>query len=130
MNITQESIDDLNALLGVQINQDDYQEKVNAVIQNYRKTASIPGFRKGKVPVGQIKNAWKVILIEEVNKLIQEGIYNYITENKLEVLGNPLPLTKDVDWDHATNFDFEFEMGLSPQFKVKMTKKSKFDYLK
>lgn len=131
MNITQESIDDLNALLKVQINQDDYQEKVNAVIQNYRKTASIPGFRKGKVPVGQIKKMHgKAILIEEVNKLIQEGIYNYITENKLEVLGNPLPLTKDVDWDHATNFDFEFEMGLSPQFKVKMTKKSKFDYLR
>ena len=131
MNITQESIDDLNALLKVQINQDDYQEKVNAVIQNYRKTASIPGFRKGKIPVGQIKKMHgKAILIEEVNKLIQEGIYNYITENKLEVLGNPLPLTKDVDWDHATNFDFEFEMGLSPQFEVKMTKKSKFDYLK
>lgn len=131
MNITQESIDDLNALLKVQINQDDYQEKVNAVIQNYRKTASIPGFRKGKVPVGQIKKMHgKAILIEEVNKLIQEGIYNYITENKVEVLGNPLPLTKDVDWDHATNFDFEFEMGLSPQFEVKMTKKSKFDYLK
>lgn len=131
MNITQESIDDLNALLKVQINQDDYQEKVNAVIQNYRKTASIPGFRKGKVPVGQIKKMHgKAILIEEVNKLIQEGIYNYITENKLEVLGNPLPLTKDIDWDHSTNFDFEFEMGLSPQFEVKMTKKSKFDYLK
>lgn len=131
MNITQESIDDLNALLKVQINQDDYQKKVNAVIQNYRKTASIPGFRKGKVPVGQIKKMHgKAILIEEVNKLIQEGIYNYITENKVEVLGNPLPLTKDVDWDHATNFDFEFEMGLSPQFEVKMTKKSKFDYLK
>lgn len=131
MNITQESIDDLNALLKVQINQDDYQEKVDAVIQNYRKTASIPGFRKGKVPVGQIKKMHgKAILVEEVNKLIQEGIYNYITENKLEVLGNPLPITKDVDWDHATNFDFEFEMGLSPQFEVKMTKKSKFDYLK
>ena len=84
MNITQESIDDLNALLKVQINQDDYQEKVNAVIQNYRKTASIPGFRKGKVPVGQIKKMHgKAILIEEVNKLIQEGNYNYITENKL-----------------------------------------------
>lgn len=131
MNIKQESIDDLNALLKIQINQDDYQENVNAVIQNYRKTASIPGFRKGKVPVGQIKKMHgKAILIEEVNKLIQEGIYNYITENKLEVLGNPLPLIKDVDWDHATNFDFEFEMGLSPQFEVKMTKKSKFDYLK
>ena len=131
MNITQERIDDLNALLKVQVSAADYQEKVDAVIQNYRKTANIPGFRKGKVPVGQIKKMYgKAILVEEVNKLIQEGIYNYITENKVEVLGNPLPTTSEVDWDNASDFDFEFEMGLSPVFEVKMDKKSKFDYLK
>ena len=131
MNITQERIDDLNALLKVQVSAADYQEKVDAVIQNYRKTANIPGFRKGKVPVVQIKKMYgKAILMEEVNKLIQEGIYNYITENKVEVLGNPLPITTEVDWDNASDFDFEFEMGLSPAFEVKMDKKSKFDYLK
>lgn len=131
MNITQERIDDLNALLKVQVSAADYQDKVDAVIQNYRKTANVPGFRKGKVPVGQIKKMYgKAILVEEVNKLIQEGIYNYITENKVEVLGNPLPTTTEVDWDNATDFDFEFEMGLSPEFEVKMDKKSKFDYLK
>ena len=131
MNITQERIDDLNALLKVQVSAADYQDKVDAVIQNYRKTANIPGFRKGKVPVVQIKKMYgKAILMEEVNKLIQEGIYNYITENKIEVLGNPLPITTEVDWDNASDFDFEFEMGLSPAFEVKMDKKSKFDYLK
>ena len=131
MNITQERIDDLNALLKVQISAADYQDKVDAVIKNYRKTANIPGFRKGKVPVGQIKKMYgKAILVEEVNKLIQEAIYNYITENKIEVLGNPLPTTTDLDWDNTTDFNFEFEMGLSPAFEVNMDKKSKFDYYK
>ena len=73
MNITQERIDDLNALLKVQISAADYQDKVEAVIKNYRKTANIPGFRKGKVPVGQIKKMYgKAILVEEVNKLIKK----------------------------------------------------------
>ena len=131
MNIKQERIDDLNALLKVQISAADYQDKVEAVIKNYRKTANIPGFRKGKVPVGQIKKMYgKAILVEEVNKLIQEAIYNYITENKIEVLGNPLPTTTDLDWDNTTDFNFEFEMGLSPAFEVNMDKKSKFDYYK
>ena len=131
MNITQERIDDLNALLKVQISAADYQDKVEAVIKNYRKTANIPGFRKGKVPTGQIKKMYgKAILVEEVNKLIQEAIYNYITENKIEVLGNPLPTTTDLDWDNTTDFNFEFEMGLSPAFEVNMDKKSKFDYYK
>tara|TARA_B100000900_G_scaffold309321_1_gene268018 strand:+ start:166 stop:1506 length:1341 start_codon:yes stop_codon:yes gene_type:complete len=131
MNITQERIDDFNALLKVQVSPADYQDKVDAVIQNYRKTANIPGFRKGKVPLGQIKKMYgKAILVEEVNKLIQEGIYNYITENKVEVLGNPLPTTTEVDWDSASDFNFEFEMGLAPVFEVKMDKKSKFEYFK
>ena len=131
MNIRQERIDDLNALLKVQVSAADYQDKVDAVIKNYRKTANVPGFRKGKVPVGQIKKMYgKAILVEEVNKLIQESIYNYITDNKVEVLGNPLAINTDVDWDNATDFDFEFEMGLSPVFEVKIDKKSKFDYLK
>lgn len=131
MNITQERIDDLNALLKVQVSPADYQEKVDAVIQNYRKTANIPGFRKGKVPVGQVKKMYgKAILIEEVNKVLQEAIYKHITENKIEVLGNPLPLTADVDWDNATDFEFDFEMGLAPEFEVKMDKKTKFDFFK
>jgi trigger factor len=130
MNITQEKIDALNAKLKVQLSSEDYQEKVEAVIVNYRKTASIPGFRKGKVPMGQVKKMiGKSVLIDEVNKLLQEAIYKHITENKVEVLGNPLPLTSEVDWDNATDFEFEYEMGLAPEFKVTLDKKSKFDYL-
>ncbi len=130
MNITQEKIDALNAKLKVQLSSEDYQEKVEAVIVNYRKTASIPGFRKGKVPMGQVKKMiGKSVLVDEVNKLLQEAIYKHITENKVEVLGNPLPLTSEVDWDNATDFEFEYEMGLAPEFKVTLDKKSKFDYL-
>ncbi len=129
MNITQEKIDALNAKLKVQLSSEDYKEKVEAVIVNYRKTASIPGFRKGKVPMGQVKKMiGKSVLVDEVNKLLQEAIYKHITENKVEVLGNPLPLTSEMDWDNATDFEFEYEMGLAPEFKVTLDKKSKFDY--
>ena len=131
MKITQENKDDLNAILKLQVTHSDYQEKVDTVIKKYCKTASVPGFRKGKVPVGQIKKMYgKAVLIEEVNKLIQESIYNYITDNKIEVLGNPLPISDDIDWENNTDFDFNFEMGLAPLFEVKLDKKSKFDYLK
>ena len=130
MNITQEKIDDLNAKLKVEVKADDYQSKVEEVIVNYRKTANIPGFRKGKVPMGQVKKMiGKSVLIDEVNKLLQESIYKHITENKVEVLGNPLPLTYEVDWDNASDFVFEYEMGLAPEFKVTLDKKGKFDYL-
>ena len=131
MNITQESINDLNAILKVEVSEKDYEAKVQKVIINYRKTASVPGFRKGKVPMGQIKKMiGKSVLIDEVNKLLQESIYNHITENKVEVLGNPLPLTNEVDWDNAKDFTFKYEMGLAPKFKVNLDKKGKFEFLK
>jgi trigger factor len=80
--------------------------------------------------MGQVKKMiGKSVLVDEVNKLLQEAIYKHITENKVEVLGNPLPLTSEVDWDNATDFEFEYEMGLAPEFKVTLDKKSKFDYL-
>ena len=130
MKITQENIDKLNAKLKINLVESDYRQKVDDVLINYRKTATIPGFRKGKVPMGQVKKMiGKSVLIDEINKMLQEAIYNYITENKIEVLGNPLPLQSNVDWDNSTDFDFEFEMGLSPEFKVALDK-GKFDYLK
>ena len=130
MEITQEKIDALNAKLIVTVKQDDYQEKVEKVIVNYRKTASIPGFRKGKVPMGQVKKMiGKSVLVDEVNKMLQEAIYKHITEQKVEVLGNPLPLTTEVDWDNDTDFKFEYEMGLAPEFSVALDKKAKFDFL-
>jgi len=129
MNITKKDIDSLNAILTVEISKDDYSEKVNGVLDNYRKTANIPGFRKGHVPMGMVKKQYgKAVLVEEVNKLLQEKLHTYLTEEKLDVLGNPLPKNdSEIDWD-AGDFSFEFELGLAPEFAVDVKKKAVTQY--
>ena len=130
MNITKEQIDQLNAVVKVAITKEDYEEKVNTVLKNYRKQANIPGFRKGQVPMGLIKKQYgKAVLVDEVNKLLQDNLNKYLTEEKLDVLGNPLPKAQDdLDWNNE-NFDFEFELGLAPDFEVKLkTKKAVTHY--
>ncbi|APX99374.1 trigger factor [Lacinutrix venerupis] len=119
MNITRENKDALNAVVTVAIEKDDYATKVEKILTDYRKTANIPGFRKGHVPMGMVKKQYgKAVLIDEVNKLIQEGLNKYLTEEKLDVLGQPLPKPQDdIDWD-SDNFSFEFELGLAPEFEV------------
>lgn len=121
MNISKEQIDNLNAVVKVAITKEDYEEKVNDILKNYRKQANIPGFRKGQVPMGLIKKQYgKAVLVDEVNKLLQDNLNKYLTEEKLDVLGNPLPKAQDnFDWD-SENFDFEFELGLAPEFEVKL----------
>ena len=126
MNITKEQIDDLNAVVKVAITKDDYQDKVDTILKDYRKQANIPGFRKGQVPMGLIKKQYgKAVLVDEVNKLLQDNLNKYLTEEKLDVLGNPLPKQQEsFDWDND-EFAFEFELGLAPDFKVDLkTKKS------
>jgi len=130
MNITKEQIDDLNAVLKVAITKDDYQDKVESILKDYKKQANIPGFRKGQVPMGLIKKQYgKAVLVDEVNKLIQDNLNKYLTEEKLDVLGNPLPKQQDgFDWD-AEDFAFEFELGLAPSFEVPLkTKKAITSY--
>ncbi|WP_350290390.1 trigger factor [uncultured Croceitalea sp.] len=130
MNITKEQIDDLNAVVKVAITKDDYQEKVDTILKDYRKQANIPGFRKGQVPMGLIKKQYgKAVLVDEVNKLLQDNLNKYLTEEKLDVLGNPLPKQQDgFDWDND-EFAFEFELGLAPDFKVNLkTKKAITQY--
>lgn len=124
MNITRENIDELNAVIKVAIEKNDYDEKVQKVLNDYRKQANIPGFRKGHVPMGLVKKQYgKAVLVDEVNKLIQDGLNNYLVEEKLDVLGNPLPKTQeDLDWD-AEEFSFEFELGLAPEFSVSLKNK-------
>jgi trigger factor len=119
MNITRENIDELNAVVKVDIAKEDYNGKVEKVLKDYRKNANIPGFRKGHVPMGMVKKQYgKAVLVDEVNKLLQEGLNKYLTEEKLDVLGNPLPKEQDnFDWD-SENYSFEFELGLSPEFEV------------
>ena len=126
MNITKEQIDDLNAVVKVAISKEDYQDKVDKILNDYRKQANIPGFRKGQVPMGLIKKQYgKAVLVDEVNKLLQDNLNKYLTEEKLDVLGNPLPKQQqNFNWD-SENLDFEFELGLAPNFEVNMkTKKA------
>jgi len=126
MNITKENIDVLNAVVKVEIAAADYQDKVATILQDYRKKADIPGFRKGQVPMGMIKKQYgKSIMIDEVNKLLQESLNNFLVEEKLDILGNPLPkMQDDFNWD-AEDYAFEFELGLAPVFDVNLDAKKK-----
>jgi len=126
MNITRENIDALNAVVKVDIVADDYQAKVTELLTDYRKKADVPGFRKGHVPMGMIKKQYgKSIMIDEVNKLLQDSLNKYITEEKLDILGNPLPRVQDdFNWD-AEAFSFEFELGLVPEFEIDLSEKNK-----
>ena len=121
MNITRENIDALNAVVKVDIAKEDYSDKVEKILSDYRKSANIPGFRKGHVPMGMVKKQYgKAVLVDEVNKLIQDALGKYLVEEKLDVLGNPLPKPQDdLDWD-SDNYSFEFELGLAPEFDVKL----------
>jgi len=126
MNITKESVDALNAVVKVDIVADDYQAKVTEVLTDYRKKADIPGFRKGHVPMGMVKKQYgKSVMIDEVNKLLQDSLNKFITEEKLDILGNPLPrVQEDFNWD-AETFSFEFELGLAPEFEIDLSAKNK-----
>jgi trigger factor len=130
MNIIQENIDELNAVLKVKVVADDYLPKVETALRNYQKKASIPGFRPGKIPTGMIKKMYgKSIMVEEINKLLNDSLYNYLNENKIEVLGNPLPKADSIiDWDNQNEFEFMYEMGLAPKFSVELSAKDKFTY--
>jgi len=130
MNITKENIDALNAVVKVEITSKDYKDKVAEILQDYRKKANIPGFRKGHVPMGLVKKQYeKSVMIDEVNKLLQDSLNKFLVEEKLDILGNPLPkMQEDFSWD-AVDYAFEFELGLSPEFDVKLdTKKKITDY--
>jgi trigger factor len=124
MNITRENIDALNAVVKVDIAKEDYSDKVEKILVDYRKSANIPGFRKGHVPMGMVKKQYgKAVLVDEVNKLLQDALGKYLVEEKLDVLGNPLPKAQDdLDWD-AEAFTFEFELGLAPEFNVDLKSK-------
>ena len=125
MNITRNNVDALNAVVTVEVNKSDYADKVQEVLTNYRKNASIPGFRKGAVPMTLIQKQYgKAVLLDEVNKLLQESLNNYLVEEKLDILGNPLPkVTEDFNWD-TEDFKFEFELGLAPEFSVDLGAKT------
>lgn len=124
MKITKEDIDALNSVVKIDITTDDYKDKVDNQLKDYRKKANIPGFRKGHVPMSLVKKQYgKSVMIDEVNKLLQESLNKFLVEEKLDVLGNPLPkMQEDFTWE-GDNFSFEFELGLAPDFEVNLSPK-------
>jgi len=134
MNISKEKIDSLNAVIKVQLNQADYQEKVDKILKDHRKKANIPGFRKGHVPMGLIKKQIGVsVMVDEINKILSESLQKYIADEKLDLLGNPLPKLDEqekVDWENQTDFEFNYEVGLAPEFEVDLGAKYKLEYYK
>jgi trigger factor len=121
MKITRNNVDALNAVLTLHVAKDDYASKVESVLNKYLKTATVPGFRKGAVPMSLIRKQYgKAVLLEEVNKVIQENLNRYLQQEKIDILGNPLPVVKDeFNWD-AEDFSFDFELGLTPEFSVNL----------
>jgi len=122
MNISQEKIDNLNAVVKININPEDYQPRVDKAIKDQAKKAKIPGFRAGMVPPSHIKRMYgKSILVDEINNMLSDTLNKYIDDEKLEVLGQPLPQfdgDKHYNWDFTDNFEFNYELGLAPDFKV------------
>ena len=130
MNISKQNIDSLNAILKIELSLTDYQDRVDTVLANYRKTADMPGFRKGKVPMSVVKKRYGIpVKVEEINKILSDSITKYIINEKLDILGNPLPKEGvQIDWENQQDFVFEYELGLSPSFELKISKKNKIDY--
>lgn len=122
MNITKEKVSDLNSILKVKLSPEDYQQRVDSQLRDIQKKASMPGFRPGKVPVGMVKKMYgKSVLADEINKVLNNSVNEYIATNSIEIIGQPIPaLNQDdtIDWDNQTEFEFAFELGHAPEFKV------------
>ena len=131
MKITFDCPDKINGQLTMTIEPADYQEQVEKTLKNYRKKAQVPGFRPGMVPMGMIKKQYgTAVKVEEINKLMGEKLYGYIQENKIEMLGEPLPSEKQVpqDFEKEGDLTFVFDIAVAPEFKVELTNKDKIDY--
>jgi trigger factor len=123
MNVTAKNHDEVSALLTVTVDRADYKDKVEKQLHNYAKNAQLPGFRKGKVPMSLVKRQYEApIAFEEINKLVNESLNNYITENKLRMVGQPVPEPVN-DFDHtAEQLSVAFEVGYEPDFTIDLSK--------
>ena len=132
MTITRENIDDVNAVIKLVIEKADYEKEVAGKLKEYRQQASIPGFRPGKAPAGLIKKRFGAsVLVEEVNKLLSQKLSAYLVEEKLNILGEPLPneeQQKDINWETDENFEFNFDIALAPEVNITLDKRSKYKY--
>lgn len=121
--------DNLNAILTIQLTPNDYRPKIEDQLKDYRKKANIPGFRKGMAPMGIVKKmVGKAIFVDEINKLASDSLYNYLKENDIDILGEPLPsneLNAEIDFDQEGDFTFHFDLGLAPEFELSFSAKDK-----
>ena len=131
MNISQEKTGKLNAIISINLNPEDYQARVDKAIKEQAKKAQIKGFRPGMVPAAQIKKMYgKSILVDEINNILSDTLNNYLNEEKLEVLGQPLPKLDEstqYNWDFNDQFNFNYEVGLAPEFNVDFSSADKLD---
>lgn len=129
MNISLQNVDKVSAVLTAQIEKADYQEKVEKALKTLRQRVNMPGFRKGMVPMGLIKKQYGTsVLLEEVDKLLQEKIGEYIRENKVNMLGTPLPKENNINFETDENFEFSFDIALAPEFNVELSAADNLDY--
>ncbi|MCD6346420.1 MAG: trigger factor family protein, partial [Bacteroidales bacterium] len=131
MNINREDINDLNAIIRMQITEDDYKEKTDEVLKDYRKKAKLDGFRPGKAPLGLVKKLYgRAIIIEQVNTLLSENLTKFLTDNNIRILGEPLPNDNSpvINWDTQNDFEFVFDIALAPEFELNLTKRDKIPW--
>ncbi len=124
MKITLNKKNKLNGIISIEIENNDYEQKVNDVLKRYSKTAKIPGFRKGFVPIGLVKKQYgNAVKVDEINKLLDSSLKKYIQDEKLDILGGPIPHTdNEINWDSEI-INFDFEIGFTPQFKINLKPK-------
>lgn len=132
MNITKENINELNATITVKIEKNDYEATVNETLKDYRKKVNMPGFRPGHVPAGLVKKMYgKAILADEVNKVLSKNLTQYLVDEKLNILGEPLPNEEKqpaIDFDNDSDFEFVFDIAMAPEVDVKLDKRKKITY--
>ena len=132
MNVSLQNIDKVSALLTVKLEKADYQPQVDKSLKNIRQKAQVPGFRPGMVPMSLVKKMYgKSVIADEVNKLLSEKVYEYIKENNVNILGEPMPNEEkqpDVDFDTMEEFEFVFDIALAPEFKAEVSSQDKVDY--
>ena len=134
MDITIDKIENSEALIKIKLNEGDYQPRVTEKIKDFSKKANIKGFRPGKVPPGMIKKMYgKSFLVEEINKVLSENLNKTLQTSEMQFLGEPLPnedKMKEIDWDNQKEFEFEYHIGYTDDFEVKLDKKLKVEHPK
>ncbi|HHT30319.1 MULTISPECIES: trigger factor [Petrimonas] len=132
MKVTLNKTDNVNGIIAIELEKNDYQENVDKSLNQFRQRANIPGFRPGRVPKGIIQKMYgKSILADEINKLVSNELYNYIKDNGLNILGEPLPNEeeqKTIDFDKDENFEFKFDIALAPEFELPLNKRDSLTY--